>query len=117
MIALEKLRRDQQPVDTLVVSGGVAANSYLRHVLRTVLDVRGFGGVELSCPPVELCTDNAAMVAWCGVEMFEEGWRSGLGIRAVRRWSMSSEEGGGGNDEGVKGGILGVEGWYNVRSR
>lgn len=93
VIALEALRRDQQPITTLVVSGGVAANTYLRHVLRQFLDVRGFAEVKLRFPPVDLCTDNAAMIAWCGMEMFEEGWRSELGCRVVRRWSMDSEEG------------------------
>jgi N6-L-threonylcarbamoyladenine synthase len=112
VIALEKLRAEKQPLDTLVVSGGVAANSFLRHVLRRFLDVRGFREVELVFPPVELCTDNAAMIAWCGMEMFEAGWRSELGVRAIRRWSMDSGEGEG--EEG-RGGILGVDGWYNVR--
>jgi len=114
VIALEKLHQEQQqPIKTLVVSGGVAANTYLRHVLRQFLDVRDFGGVELSFPPVELCTDNAAMVAWCGMEMFEEGWRSELSCRAVRRWSMDSEVSEGEGEEG-RGGILGVEGWHNI---
>ncbi|KAF7510871.1 hypothetical protein GJ744_005701 [Endocarpon pusillum] len=128
ILALEKLRKEEHlqrsaPIRTLVVSGGVAANSYLRHVLRRFLDVRGYGHVELCFPPVELCTDNAAMIAWCGMEMWEEGWRSELSVRAVRRWSMDSEEVDADRDgdkgeeretEG-KGGILGVEGWYNVK--
>jgi N6-L-threonylcarbamoyladenine synthase len=114
VIALEKLRQVQpgHPINTLVVSGGVAASAFLRHVLRRFLDVRGFGRVRLRFPPAELCTDNAAMIAWCGMEMFEEGWRSELSCRAVRKWSMDS---GGGVDGEDKGGILGLEGWYNVR--
>lgn len=119
VIALQQLRREQQhPIKTLVVSGGVAANAYLRHVLRRFLDVRGFEEVELRFPPVELCTDNAAMVGWCGIEMFEEGWRSELSCRVVRRWSMDSSEGSDGAEvvevEGRRG-ILGLEGWYNVK--
>jgi N6-L-threonylcarbamoyladenine synthase len=123
VIALEKLRKEHQPIKTLVVSGGVAANAYLRHVLRAYLDVRGFEQVELRFPPVGLCTDNAAMVGWCGMEMFEDGWRSELSCRAVRRWGMDSDEegvDGGEEEEGIgqaKTGILGLEGWYNVNSR
>ncbi len=127
VIALEKLRKEERmqqsaPIKTLVVSGGVAANSYLRHVLRRFLDVRGYEDVELCFPPAELCTDNAAMIAWTGMEMWTAGWRSELSVRAVRRWSMDSEEvagidDGGKGEEGDmegRGGILGVEGWYNV---
>ncbi|KAF2461677.1 putative O-sialoglyco protein endopeptidase [Lineolata rhizophorae] len=77
-----------QRVETLVLSGGVAANGFLRHVLRRVLDVRGFAHVKLCVPPTWLCTDNAAMVAWTGIEMFEAGWRSGLGIRAAGKWPL-----------------------------
>lgn len=121
VLALEQLRREQQlaPIKTLVVSGGVAANTYLRHVLRRFLDVRGFGGIELCFPPVELCTDNAAMIAWTGMEMWEEGWRSELSCRAIRRWSMDSRDTGdcGGEEGEGRGGILGVEGWYNVNNK
>lgn len=117
VIALEKLRSEQQPIDTLVVSGGVAANLYLRHVLRRFLDVRGFQAVELVFPPVELCTDNAAMIGWCGMEMWEEGWRSELNCRAIRRWGMDSVDGVGLEEKEGKGGILGVEGWYNVKEK
>lgn len=91
-------------IKTLVVSGGVAANDFLRWFLRAVLDARGFEGVRLVFPPVALCTDNAAMIAWAGMEMYEAGWRTGLDVGAVRKWSMdpSAEDGG----------ILGLDGWY-----
>jgi len=103
IIALENLRAAHQDISTLVVSGGVAANGFLRHFLRAILDIRGFGHVQLLCPPPWLCTDNAAMIAWCGLEMFQAGFRSGLDIAAVRKWSMDSTA--------ADGGILGVGGW------
>lgn len=88
---------------TLVVAGGVASNKFLMHVLRRTLDARGFGaGLEIVAPPVELCTDNAAMIAWTGMEMYEAGWRSELGITGIGRWPMDGNQGEG---------ILGVEGW------
>ncbi|KAG6269373.1 hypothetical protein E4U47_004163 [Claviceps purpurea] len=87
---------------TLVVSGGVASNQFLKHVLRETLSARGYPGVDILAPPVALCTDNAAMIAWTGMEMFEGGWVSDLGIRAVGKWPMS---------EGGRDAILGVEGW------
>ncbi|KAK1600636.1 glycoprotease [Colletotrichum navitas] len=90
-------------VKTLVVSGGVASNRFLMHVLRKTLDVRGFGHVELVAPPPALCTDNAAMIAWTGMEMYEAGWESELSVHPERKWSIDQE-----SDQG---GILGLSGW------
>lgn len=91
------------PTKTVVVSGGVASSRYLRHVLRAMLDVRGYREVQLCFPPVELCTDNALMIAWVGMEMWNAGYRSGLGIGPLRKWSMDGKA--------EDGGILGVGGW------
>ncbi|KAK5149261.1 hypothetical protein LTR04_007268, partial [Oleoguttula sp. CCFEE 6159] len=55
-------------LETLVVAGGVASNLYLRTVLRSFLNVRGFSHIRLLFPPPALCTDNAAMIAWAGIE-------------------------------------------------
>ena len=90
-------------LSTVVISGGVASNAFLRHVLRSILDVRGYERIKLEFPPVELCTDNALMIAWAGMEMFDAGYESGLEIRAIRKWSL--------DPEGGDGGILGVGGW------
>ncbi|KAL6239473.1 hypothetical protein BDW75DRAFT_250371 [Aspergillus navahoensis] len=105
------------PISTLVVSGGVAANKFLMHVLRTWLDGRGFGHVGVVAPPVSLCTDNAAMVGWAGIEMFEAGWRSRFEARALRKWGL--EEGAKGGEAGEDGvqGIIGVGGWERVEER
>ena len=103
--ALQTMQRKaaEPMVNTLVVSGGVASNGFLKHVLRSVLDVRGFSQIELSFPPPALCTDNAAMIAWAGMEMYEAGWESDLGIQAVRKWSI--------DPHAEDGGILGLDGW------
>ncbi|KAI9777926.1 MAG: hypothetical protein M1839_008461 [Geoglossum umbratile] len=92
------------PVSTLVVSGGVASNKFLRTVLRSCLDVKGYPHIQLVFPPQDLCTDNAAMIAWAGLEMFEAGWESELSCKAKRKWPI---------DPSVDGGILGVPGWKN----
>jgi N6-L-threonylcarbamoyladenine synthase len=107
IIALETLR--QKPGDeikTLVVSGGVAANRFLMTVLRSFLDVRGFGHVDIVAPPPYLCTDNAAMIGWAGIEMFEAGWRTDLSCRALKKWSLDPQA-----DDG---GVLGPSGWQKV---
>ncbi|KAI1351434.1 glycoprotease family-domain-containing protein [Xylaria sp. FL0043] len=96
----------QGKIKTVVLSGGVASNKFLRHVVRKMLDARGYADVEVVAPPVSLCTDNAAMIAWAGMEMYESGWRSDLGVMSLRKWPLDP------NAEG--GGILGASGWYKV---
>jgi len=51
----------------LVVAGGVAANAYLRDKLETAAQDEGF---SFHAPPMALCTDNGAMIAWAGLERF-----------------------------------------------
>lgn len=53
--------------NTLVVSGGVAANQYLRHVFKSQPSL---SHLNVIIPPIHLCTDNAAMIAWAAHEMF-----------------------------------------------
>jgi len=96
------LARRKWPIETLVVAGGVARNGFLRHVLRSLLDARGHAAVDVVVPPAGLCTDNAAMIAWAGMEMFEAGWRTGLEVLARRKWPV---------DPAQEGGILGADGW------
>ncbi|KPM40654.1 hypothetical protein AK830_g5898 [Neonectria ditissima] len=100
-VALED-RPELRQARTLVVAGGVASNRFLMHVLRRTLAVRGFGHLDIIAPPVELCTDNAAMIAWTAMEMFQAGYESELSINSVGRWPMDPEHGEG---------ILGVDGW------
>jgi N6-L-threonylcarbamoyladenine synthase len=107
VFALHELLGSQEAigtVDTLVVSGGVASNRFLMHVLRSFLAARGLGHVKVIAPPPSLCTDNAAMIAWTGVEMWQAGWRSDMHVIPIRKWSVdpASEDGG----------ILGVNGWF-----
>ncbi|KIV85029.1 hypothetical protein PV11_00767 [Exophiala sideris] len=109
IIALEKLRGKGVEISTLVVSGGVAANHFLRYYLRQMLDVRSFAHVQLVFPPVDLCTDNAAMIAWAGMEMFEARFTTDLGCFPVRKWSMDSHS--------SDGGILGLDGWILADDR
>lgn len=106
VIALEKLRHEGVEISTLVVSGGVAANDFLRYFLRRMLSLRSFDHVDLVFPPVELCTDNAAMIGWAGMEMFEAGYTTDLGCAPVKKWSMDSQN----EDKG----ILGIGGWITA---
>ncbi|KAJ5908041.1 hypothetical protein N7495_000723 [Penicillium taxi] len=106
IIALDALRlrhSDEKEIKTVVVSGGVAANKFLMAVLRSFLDVRGFEKMEIIAPPPYLCTDNAAMIGWAAIEMFESGYTTDLKCRAIRKWTLDSQA--------EDGGILGLDGW------
>jgi N6-L-threonylcarbamoyladenine synthase len=84
--AMERFLADFQPAaPVLVVAGGVAANQVLRHALGALCDFRGF---RLSAPPPELCTDNAAMVAWAGAEHLARGAASPLDVPHRARWPL-----------------------------
>jgi N6-L-threonylcarbamoyladenine synthase len=92
-------------IDTVVVSGGVASNRYLRHLLRSMLDARGYSHIKVAFPPPSLCTDNALMIAWAGMEMYTSGYQSTFDITPIRKWSM--------DQRAEDGGILGAEGWLH----
>lgn len=93
LLALQDMQeKDLEVPKTLVISGGVAANAFLRLVMKSFLAVRGFEHIQVVVPPVNLCTDNAAMISWAGMEMFEEGFMSELDIRALRKWSLENVE-------------------------
>ncbi len=69
----------------LVVAGGVAANGAIRAALAKVAAARG---VRLVAPPVRLCTDNAVMVAWAGIERLRLGLTDGLDFAPRPRWPL-----------------------------
>ncbi|MGD9799650.1 MAG: tRNA (adenosine(37)-N6)-threonylcarbamoyltransferase complex transferase subunit TsaD [Parvularculaceae bacterium] len=86
---------------TLVVAGGVAANSEIRRRLQALAARRGWG---LVIPPPRYCTDNGAMIAWAGIERLRAGlapsMEAGLAFAPRARWPLAEpiagrEHGGG----------------------
>lgn len=82
--ALRRFREDH-PRPTLVVAGGVAANQAVRARLEKLA---GSHGARLVAPPLKLCGDNAAMVAWAGAERFAAGLTDGMDAPARARWPL-----------------------------
>src|SRR5450755_4362018 len=69
----------------LVAAGGVAANQAIRKVLhRLAFEV----GTVLVAPPLELCTDNGAMIAWAGCERLALGFTDSLDVAPRARWPL-----------------------------
>ncbi|MDB5474478.1 MAG: tsaD [Devosia sp.] len=73
----------------LVVAGGVAANRAIGTALEAVC---GKAGATLIVPPIPLCTDNGAMVAWAGAERFALGATDPLDFTARPRWPLDLDD-------------------------
>ena len=69
----------------LAVAGGVAANTVIRHGLQGLCEKQGFAFLA---PPLKYCTDNAAMIAWVGVEKYRAGDFSSMAMAARPRWPL-----------------------------
>lgn len=70
---------------SFVLAGGVAANQYLRGQLEAVA---ARYGLPLVAPPIPLCTDNAAMIAWAGLERLQAGHADGMDFEPKARWPL-----------------------------
>lgn len=91
-VLVEKSRRALQmyldlapSAPVLAVAGGVAANTLIRAKLMALCDQ---SGVRFLAPPLALCTDNAAMIAWAGIERFRAGKTDDFSLAARPRWPL-----------------------------
>ncbi len=81
--ALQEMGAQRTPV--IAVAGGVAANQTIRNALQDVADEAEF---TFLAPPLPLCTDNAAMIAWVGIEHAALGIPCNLAFTARPRWPL-----------------------------
>jgi N6-L-threonylcarbamoyladenine synthase len=71
------------------VAGGVAANLTLR---KSLSDIAEEAGLPFIAPPLEYCTDNAAMIAWAGSELLRGGISSDMTLAARPRWPLDNNQ-------------------------
>jgi N6-L-threonylcarbamoyladenine synthase len=81
-IAIDAVEDD---VTALVVAGGVAANQAIRTALAGLAER---SGLAFAAPPLWLCTDNGAMIAWAGAERFAAGLIDDMEAPARARWPL-----------------------------
>lgn len=85
---IDRTRRALAAIDpptALVVAGGVAANRAIRVALEQLAAEHG---LPFHAPPLWLCTDNAAMIAWAGAERLAAGLVDDLDVPARARWPL-----------------------------
>ena len=92
-ILTEKSRRalsqdHPKPLTAFAVAGGVAANKTIRASLEALCADRN---IPFLAPPLALCTDNAAMIAYAGAELFDIGQRDDLTLSARPRWPLDTK--------------------------
>ena len=89
-VLAEKTRRAlaEFPAPVIAVAGGVAANRRIRTALEMVAAA---AGARFLAPPLRLCTDNGAMIAWAGIERFLAGHSDGPDLSARSRWPLDAD--------------------------
>jgi N6-L-threonylcarbamoyladenine synthase len=88
--SIEAFQRDHGSGQPFVVAGGVAANQAIRAALARLAEDRDMPFVA---PPPALCTDNAAMIAWAGIERLRIGDVDGLDFAPRPRWPLDPTAG------------------------
>jgi N6-L-threonylcarbamoyladenine synthase len=83
----EFLNDDKKKENTFVIAGGVASNKTIRENLIKLCKEKNFTPVF---PPINLCSDNAAMIAWAGIERFKINLVDNLEFPSKARWPLDS---------------------------
>ncbi len=83
--AVELAREINPNLENFIISGGVAANKYINANLQNFCNENR---LKFYAPPLKLCTDNAAMIAWAGLEKFRMNIKHNLDFTPKARWSL-----------------------------
>jgi N6-L-threonylcarbamoyladenine synthase len=87
-MALRVARAEYSEPSAIVVAGGVAANLAMRQSLQRLATANG---LPMVAPPLALCTDNGAMIAWAGIERLRLGLVDGLDTPPRARWPLEAK--------------------------
>jgi N6-L-threonylcarbamoyladenine synthase len=87
-VALQLFRERIGIAQALVIAGGVAANEAIRSTLSRFSTQ---AGLKLVAPPLNLCTDNGAMIAWAGIERLRLGFADDFAAPARPRWPLDAK--------------------------
>ena len=83
----EFLKNKKNIQKTFVIAGGVAANLRIRENLAKLAKEENFTSIF---PPIHLCSDNAAMIAWAGIERYKINLIDNLEFPPKARWPLDS---------------------------
>ncbi len=87
-VAMEEfLKNKKNEIYSFVIAGGVASNLTIRKNLTNLAKKKKFNSVF---PPINLCSDNAAMIAWAGIERYKINMINNLEFPAKARWPLDS---------------------------
>ena len=87
-VAMEEFLKNKKNIQkTFVIAGGVAANLTIRENLTKLSKEKKFSAIF---PPTNLCGDNAAMIAWAGIERFKINLIDNLEFPSKARWPLDS---------------------------
>ena len=85
-IAMEEFLKDKKNIEKIfVIAGGVAANLKIRENLTKLSEEKKFSPIF---PPLNLCSDNAAMIAWAGIERYKMNLIDNLKFPSKARWPL-----------------------------
>ena len=88
-IAFSEFEKQSNPKEKIfVVAGGVAANKNIRSMLKNLCNEENYQSIF---PPIELCGDNAAMIAMVGLEKFKLNQFDSLNYPAKPRWPLDED--------------------------
>ena len=89
-IALCEFEKQSKPKKKIfVIAGGVAANKKIRYSLKNICNTKK---VDFLAPPLDLCTDNAAIIAYAAAERFLHGDYDDTTLSARPRWPLDDRK-------------------------
>jgi len=87
-VAMEEFLKDKRnSKNSFVIAGGVAANLKIRENLIKLSKEKNFSPIF---PPINLCSDNAAMIAWAGIERYKINLIDNLEFPSKARWPLDN---------------------------